>query len=396
MRPWALAALLLSLALFPPSPAAAQAPDDTPDLGANAALKYWQAFAVLPALDRDQEKLLQEWNKVPLDAAALALIDRSRNSRLYLHRGAKLPRCDWSLDAEDGVGLLLPHCPRSLTLARLAALHARYEFEQGHPKAGWEDVTDLLKLGRHVGRGPQFVVRWVDYRIETTAIEAAAPYLPELKPILPKAAPALLDGLPAGPTLAQMVLSEKQIGLKWVIEKMKEAERHKEGSWKDVWKNLFAAPEGQDRDVVQSVKTFEQAVRFLEDLLPLYDRLAKVTALPWKEFDAQYPEFVKKARAARPLSDFVLPSGAGPLSSFILPPMDRIVARERRYQAQMALFKTALAVIQGGPGKLKDVRDPFGDGPFEYRTLDRGFELKSKLLDRGKPVTLTVGQGKQG
>ena len=23
-------------------------------------------------------------------------------SRVYLHRGAKLPRCDWSLDYEDG------------------------------------------------------------------------------------------------------------------------------------------------------------------------------------------------------------------------------------------------------------------------------------------------------
>ena len=121
-------------------------------------MKYWQAFALLPTLDKDQEKLLQEWNKVPLDAAALKLIDGSRMSLVYLHRGAKLPRCDWSLDYEDGIGLRLPYCPKSLTLARLAALHARHEFEQGHWKAGWEDVTALLKLGRHVEMGPQFVV----------------------------------------------------------------------------------------------------------------------------------------------------------------------------------------------------------------------------------------------
>ena len=30
---------------------------------------------------------------------------------MYLHRGAKLPRCDWSLDYEDGVSLRLPHLP---------------------------------------------------------------------------------------------------------------------------------------------------------------------------------------------------------------------------------------------------------------------------------------------
>jgi hypothetical protein len=296
------------------------------------------------------------------------------------------------LDAEDGVGLLLPHCPRSLTLARLAALHARYVFEHGDPKAGWEDVTDLLKLGRHVGMGPQFVVRWVDYKIETMAIEAAAPYLPELKPILPEAAPAVLDGLPAGPTLAQMVLSEKQIGLQWIIEQIKAAERRRPGSWRDVWKNLFEEPGSQPKEVAGSVKTYEQAVRLLEELLPLYDQLAKLTTLPWKEFDARYPEFVEKAKASRPLSDFVLPPAANPRTGFILPPLERIVARERRYQAQVALFKAALAVVQGGPDRLKDIKDPFGERPFKYRALDKGFELESKLLDQGRPVTLIVGR----
>jgi hypothetical protein len=393
MRHGNLVILLLSLALFPPSAATAQTADAQPNLGTNAAMKYWQAFALLPTLDKGQEKLLQEWNNVPLDAAARALIDKSRMSRVYLHRGAKLPRCDWSLDYEDGIGLYLSHCPRSLTLARLAALHARQEFEHGHPKAGWEDVTDLLKLGRHVGMGPQFVARWVGYKIETMAIEAAAPYLPQLKAVLPEPASAVLDTLPAGPTLPQMVLSEKKIGLMWVIEQLKTAEQTKEGSWQGVWKNIFAAP--QDRDLAQSAKTFEQAVKLLEDLLPLYDELAKVTALPFKEFDVQYPQFVKKAKAARPLAGLVLPAAANPLVGFILPPMDEIVARERRYQTQMALFKAALAVVQGGPDKLKDVKDPFGDEPFAYRALDKGFELKSKLLYKGQPVSLVVGQAKQ-
>ena len=61
----------------------------------------------------------------------------------------------------------------------------------------------------------------------------------------------------------------------------------------------------------------------------------------------------------------------------------------------MALFKAALAVVKGGPDKLKDIKDPFGDGPFEYRALDKGFELKSKLLFKGQPVMLTVGKGRR-
>ncbi len=60
----------------------------------------------------------------------------------------------------------------------------------------------------------------------------------------------------------------------------------------------------------------------------------------------------------------------------------------------MALFKAAIAVVQGGPENLRDIEDPFGNGPFEYRALDHGFELKSKLLFKGQPVMLTVGKGK--
>src|SRR4051812_21449087 len=105
MRCWIPLALLFSLALLPSPPAGAEVADAKSDLGANAAMKYWQAFAQMPALDREQEALLGEWNKVPFDPAALKLIATSEKSRLYLHRGAKLSRCDWSLDYEDGMNL---------------------------------------------------------------------------------------------------------------------------------------------------------------------------------------------------------------------------------------------------------------------------------------------------
>ena len=48
------------------------------------------------------------------------------------------------------------------------------------------------------------------------------------------------------------------------------------------------------------------------------------------------------------------------------------------------------------PEKLKQIKDPYGDGPFEYQALERGFELKSKLLFEGQPVSLVAGQGKKG
>ena len=348
MRPWNFVAPLLSLILLAPTlTGTAQAQDARPDLGANAAMKYWQAFALLPVLDKDQEKLLDQWNKVPLDAAAQKLIDKSRISRVYLHRGAKLQRCDWSLDYQDGIFLRLPYLLKVRPLARLTALHARHEFEQGHWKAGAEDVTSLLKLARHIEREPIMIVQLVGYTIETIAIEAAAPYLPELKPATAQAMSEVLDALPAGPTLAQMVVQEKQTGPMWLIKELKKAEKQKEGSWHDVWKEVLRVPvEGDsvDRDLVNSAKTYEQAIKLLEDVLPFYDELEKMTALPWKEFDAQYPKFAKKAKAS------------SRLAAFILPGMDKMVAAQRRNQTQIALFKAALAVVQGGPDKLKDFK----------------------------------------
>jgi hypothetical protein len=60
----------------------------------------------------------------------------------------------------------------------------------------------------------------------------------------------------------------------------------------------------------------------------------------------------------------------------------------------MAMLMAGIAVIESGPDKLKEIKDPFGKGTFEYKALDKGFELKSKLLFEGQPVTLTVGQRK--
>jgi hypothetical protein len=219
------------------------------------------------------------------------------------------------------------------------------------------------------------------------AIEAAAPWLPELKAVLAADGAAVLDALPSAATLVQLVQKEKQIGPQWLIRELQQAERDKPGAWQAVWIEIFNASgdeaEGPVRNAGESAKSFAQAIKLLEDLLPLNDQLAKLAALPWKEFDAQYPEFVGKTKAPHPLAGFILPS------------LDKYVASLRRSQTQMALFKAALAVVQGGPDKLKDIQDPFGDGPFDYRPLGNGFELKSKLLVKDQPLTLTVGTGKK-
>ena len=78
----------------------------------------------------------------------------------------------------------------------------------------------------------------------------------------------------------------------------------------------------------------------------------------------------------------------------MLPALEKVSASQRRNQAQRALMRAAIMIVQGGAEKTKETRDPFGDGPFEYRAFDGGFELKSKFQFKEKPVTLIVGKEK--
>ncbi len=55
-------------------------------------------------------------------------------------------------------------------------------------------------------------------------------------------------------------------------------------------------------------------------------------------------------------------------------------------------MRAAITIVQGGAEKAKETRDPFGDGPFEYRPFDGGFELRSKFRFKDVLVTLTVGK----
>ena len=75
--------------------------------------------------------------------------------------------------------------------------------------------------------------------------------------------------------------------------------------------------------------------------------------------------------------------------------MHKVAESKCRATTQSALFRAAIAIVQGGPERVTDTKDPSGEASFEYRALDKGFELKSKLLYKGQPVSLVVGQAKQ-
>jgi hypothetical protein len=374
-----LALTSFSIVLLWSALASAQPAEPKSDLAANAALQYWKAFALMPTLDKDQEKLLKDWNTVPLDAAAQKLIAASQASMTCLRRASKMDRCDWGLDYDDGIGMLLPHLGKARDLARLAALRTRSEFEKGDKKAARDDAIAMMALARNAGRDPVMIGMLVRFAIEGLVVDVVAPNIPDLKASYEQSR-TLFASLPAAPSLQDACAAEKKFFTGWMLRKIKEEEQRKKGAGMAFWNNAIT---GTDLpDAVKKITTLDEVTKLLEACLGTYDELAKLVALPRAEFDAQYPAFLRKTTEANPIAGMVLPA------------VEKVLTKEQRNQARFEMLLAGIAVAESGPDKLKEIRDPFGDGPFEYKALDKGFELKSKLLFEGKPVTLTIGKGK--
>lgn len=352
----------------------AQEKFELPPISDNAALQYWQAFGTLPAFDADQEKKLENWVTTPLGVGTAKMLDGSQTSLMFLRRGSRMRECDWGLDYNEGISMHLPHLAKARTLARVAALDFRRNLAAGNMEAGGENLHGLMVLARHVGQDYTLVSALVCYAIENMVVDIVAPQALELK--IPYAdSVAAYESLPPAPSLVHSVMCEKFMASS-IIAQLKEAEQKRAGSWREVWSAIV--PHDMP-EKLKDLQSLDELVEVAEDFQGTYDELAKLLELPPKEFDAKYPEFAKRA------------GEANPITAILLPAMEKVVATQRRTQARLEMLLAAAAVVESGPEKLAEIADPFGDGPFGYRKLDEGFELSSKLVYEGKPVTLVIG-----
>ena len=87
MRFCSFAAISFALVL-PTSIVKGQPPASNAAASGNAALQYWQGFALLPTLEKDEEKKTDDWKTTPLDESARKITGASQSSLMYLHRAA--------------------------------------------------------------------------------------------------------------------------------------------------------------------------------------------------------------------------------------------------------------------------------------------------------------------
>jgi hypothetical protein len=353
----------------PAQPAAA--PDQ------NAALRYWHAFDALGKVEPELTDYLDPEKLKPLDDATRKLLDERKTSLLYLRRGAAMPYCEWGLHLEDGPALLLPHLQESRDLARLACLSMRRHFEEGRPAEAVEDLMAVLTLARHLGADHTIIAMLVQFVIESVAYQTAGPYLNHLDAKEMQALSARIDKLPPSATLRRSIELENEHMVGWLIKRIKEKMKPAD---------IVDIVAGQDKTSAQALlqAVGEQgAIKQLEGLQKDYDALAKALALPRAEQPAKVEELRKKMEA-------------NPFGKLLMPAIGKVQAAEDKILVRRTLFKAALAIAESGPDAARRIKDPAGDGPFEVQKLERGYELRSKLTDKDRPISLRVGTAKRG
>ena len=198
---------LMAAVLFPPRALAA-------DVGDNAALVYWQAFASLGRLSDAEAKMLTKWREAKVDAkATVATLDRHSDTLQLLHKAAASEACDWGLDTSEGFNMLMPHLGKARQLGRLACLRARVRLGEGNADGAVADLRAASGLALHTGRPPMLISQLVQLALQRHVLEVLEDDAHRLAPAQRKALIADLARWLPVPSVVDGLRMEKQLAL---------------------------------------------------------------------------------------------------------------------------------------------------------------------------------------
>jgi hypothetical protein len=134
----------------------AQQPQVT-NLGDNAALRYWSAFAQMQdtELNPEQVKILNSVvdGKAPYDDAQFReLISKNIPALQTMARGTKIPNCVWGLDYALGPDTPIEYVRKALTLGRLNVLHSYRLLKTGDKAGAVQAISAGLRFSADVAK----------------------------------------------------------------------------------------------------------------------------------------------------------------------------------------------------------------------------------------------------
>src|SRR5689334_11208185 len=148
-------------------------------LGENAALRYWSAFAEMQdsAVTDQQAK---ELNAI-LDGTApysdlkyRDLAEKNRAAVEAMARGTAIPNCDWGVDYTLGPDAPVDYVRKALTLGRLNVLYAFHLLQNGDKDGAVRAIATGVRFSHDVANGGTLFATLVAKNLLATHIRAMA------------------------------------------------------------------------------------------------------------------------------------------------------------------------------------------------------------------------------
>lgn len=162
-----IAAIVLFSGLLTGTAFGQTAPPD--QLGENAALRYWSAFAQM------QDSAMMN-GKIPGldDPSVEELFDKNKAALDTMYRGTMLPNCDWGIEYQLGASTPVEYVRKALILGNMNALYVMYLEKHGDTEGAVRTLIAGLRFSHDVANdGTLF------------ATEAAAHLLMDHLPMIP-------------------------------------------------------------------------------------------------------------------------------------------------------------------------------------------------------------------
>jgi hypothetical protein len=363
----------------------------------NPALIYGQAIALLPDRSAQDHLFTNEWRGRDLDEQFGKQIATYDNAFKLLRQAPrqKVP-CDWGYDLTQGPELLLPGLPKAKSLAQAARLRVRWHLENGRPDDARDDLLAAFVLGRQVSKDGILISALVQIAIESILDGSIAENWFRLSP---ETLQQIMDGIAAAPargTMAQCVPTERLSFKDWLAHKIEgiQTASHDEAEalqkTRDLLRSIMGggdAPEGPAGPTPEAIiqaagGTTAGLLRQLKELDALYDEAGVLMTVPYGQFLPGIKAFNEKIAKHPNL-----------LARDFFPAFEKCRLKEFAIETKLAMLRAARTYRLSGEAGLGQVLDPLSNDPFQFRRfafggVDRGFELRSKVVNGGIPQVL--------
>ncbi len=363
----------------------------------NAAVQYWLAFSelseglprsVLHATTDDKDFGFA----LPLSEEQLHFLetDRARRIDYRFRKAAALDSCVWGRNPADGAAYLTSTINQSAhSLARLALLHARREYEAQRWKNGHEYVVNTMRMARRVARQIRPGETYC-FMIENMARSTACAYFPVMPAEHRTALAARVQKLPVLLAAHDAYFREAKLyaGLSESLAGLPDDAQRKQRTIKLLRVVLPAS----EAELISERYPVDELEKFLRGTAALQRKIGDLMQKPIADSDTAYKSLVQHVIADNPIARAL--HGDDDYSNWLR-------REDAQSECRYDMFFAAVDILQNGKSALASHVDRFGSEPYQIVKTSDGFNLVSQLtygtFDKESKkwshnVSLTIGR----